>query len=78
MTDEITVPEGWIEKEPERFESRLFVSEETFQDSLVTKAHVAYYADEGTIEVGEQGEYSFYDEAEKSLQEVLCEVGYDE
>jgi hypothetical protein len=72
MTNELTIPDGWIEREPERFEDRLFVTKETGGGILgiAAKGHVAYYSD-GVIEVFEDGEYTFHDSSDVSLQSVL-------
>jgi len=74
MTVEITVPDGWIEREPEQLEQRLFVTKETGGLLGITaKGHVAYYADD-VIEVYKDGEYTFYNADDTTLQEALNDV----
>jgi len=59
-----TVPDHWIQKEPEKFEDLLFVSEETIDSGVLAgmaaKEHIAVYSDEITIEYYNNGEYNFY------------------
>jgi len=76
MTNELTIPDGWIEREPERFEDRLFVSQDVYDNGLyegVAKLHVAYYTD-GVIEVCNRGRYTFHDAEDTTLQGVLNDV----
>jgi len=78
MTEEIELRDGWIEREPEQFEDRLFVTAETYDDVGVARAHIAYYQGEGTVEFCNGGNYEFESveneaEAAATIHEFMVE-----
>jgi hypothetical protein len=80
----VTVADGWIEREPERFEHRLWVSKDTFNEGgIIAVQHIALYIEEEsvTVEWGNGGELSFYDrdttDKALSLVEEIMQGGLD-
>jgi len=78
MTElDITTPDGWIEREPEKAEQQLFVTTETYTYSdiaAVAKGHVAVYpAAEGFDLELYDGSYTF--EKVNSHKEAAKKVG---
>jgi len=82
---DVTIADGWIEREPERFEERLWVTEETFSDGgIIATQHIALYDEDGYISVewGDRGDVSFFEREDRpsafSLIEDIMTGGYDD
>lgn len=62
------LPNGWMEREPEQLEDRLFISNETCEKyDGVAKRHVAVYPD-GVVECYNGGDYQFHQFDDKADQ----------
>lgn len=74
VLDDIEAPGEWMEAPIERFESKLFVHSETYDEwPGLTKRHIAIYDDGSwTVEFYNQGETTFI--YELSDREVTKEV----
>jgi hypothetical protein len=77
----ITTPDGWVERPPERFEDRLFVTEKVYESGLyegVAKEHVAVYVDDGIVEHNDSDRYHFHEkDGEKELAEAVERIMRD-
>lgn len=81
------LPDGWLELDvPEGFDTRTFVSEETYGDLEISRAYVSYYNDRHCIEASVEGDTEFHyhdteadaiDTAHEEMKRINGEIDTD-